>query len=1045
MAKKKIDLWADHTPVETPKQASANTDDVFDVKGKSAKKEKGSKAKKDKKEKMSIEEKQIAKEHKILRNPLTKVEGSSEVGADISVAVSAALSKAIHENYEIDKLNQILDVVIDGVEDPDLANDSLRRKNFGLIPLFLVIASFIAAIIIIPVIMLIGFSINTVSDGSSAKSILGYDVYHDGDEDPKYSATHFYLQEVESGKYLSAPVNGSGDSLSDAFTPSGTKLTLTDNFYEANNDFYFYEGIDGFQILWTNFESGDTRRAGIQSNKNEDTVVFTDNRYLQSGSYLIPHRGHEGEFAIGFDNTSSYLGFEDDEAVLTNDPTFFNIVADVDYLTSTQDLYNSYMSLYGNENLPSGLDFGAAGNVFSLFSLDSKKYINSYKEIDEDEAPFIEVDSNEYRDSLYLSKTSDTNFFVTLNEDPTNDIAFGSYQTTAFDWSKINFGGDDTVEPEGDARASEESSMPKQTQYPLISVNKSGDVFLQQYTDAYTNTLNENGAAANSTISYDETAVQLLQNPSDLHQFAIYFPYANAFLSTEDNKVGLKENKYATGKPETYDEFQELEYFNIEFASTKNPEYARTFVNGIKSQTAKLSVDTYKNELNMMGYTIDLFGVYYEDVYELATITIPAIWADGRYTASEKWDQTLYAIGHTEHASDTYYNKVAKKGADDYLTMKGLEPDYWYFGYTTIYRNNNKDVGNHETSTPIAFKTAGTTDPINWDDGTDVDIETPEAGNPTDDAEIDTPAIVTAAFETTAVSNADSVNVASATDDTNDIVADEMGDVVGTTIDVTVGMENGEIDKGTSGVVTGIKATLYEEDGTSEVHSIEETTTSKIDGLESGQYTFRFEGLDEQTNYKLGIEVRDIEDEWFTPLIDDGSGKLVEAPLVDVDTERNIPKFTAGSINEEIQLTGEGNVVDLSYEDVSVFGSILDTDSINFVFEYEGMRSETGWQKISKYSTRDGVEVPGTSIIIKFQDYSLIDGYHLKFTGLDNIDYQIKAYLYVGDPSDDLFEDIGPDGENLWENATLWTEDVNGMSGDYNKTVKYLTANFEAS
>ncbi len=1034
MAKKKIDLWADHTPVNQEPKASAGADEVFDITGKSTKKTKSSKGKKEPKKTMSLEEKQIAKEHKILKNPLTKVEGSNSTdGPDISVAVSAALSKAIHENYEIDKLGQILDVVIDSVEDPDLSNDSLRRKNFGLVPLFLVIASIVAAIIIIPVVMLLGLSIEKISSSTRASTYVGYETVN-ASMDSTVDGTKFSLKLANSdSKYITV--------VEDADTITGYSLSLVDTSTEDDdwaNNFYFYQSTlnSEFQISWQDFEGGSLTQLSLAVDGNE--VKMLDYRDVENSIYLLPHRGNEGEYAIGFDNSSKYLAFDKDgSAYLSKNATYFNLVADVTPIVTVADFYEEYSTAYSND-LPSGLEFGVAGNVFSLYSLDSGKYLNSYRELTEEEVnnPFFSVEANRFQEEgiLEWSKNDDSNFFITRDRTSIDPVTIASYQTTAFDWSKITFGaseggddGDETTEPK----------LPSiETQYPLLTP-VGNDLTLIQRESAYWSTVDSEGAYIGSLEDYPDAYIELIQNPSNLHEFALYFQSAGGYLSSENNEVSIKTFDF-NNAPEDYSDYQELEYFRIEFSENKNPEYIRSSVSGITDSVAKLSVDTFKNSGNNLGFKANLVGIDEQSAWEFKTTDLPEIFNNIR-----PGDTTADVVKDIKRQIDSYgadyiTEKLSLTGKNTTMQLNRLNPDYWYFGYVTLVRNEKKGVGNHQSSSPLFFKTAGSSDPVNWDDGGSVDIELPDAGNPTD-SDKDEPTIISGLYESTGISNADSVNVSNEADTIHDIPQEELKNSTGTSIDVTLNLENGAISGGNSGVTTGIRVTLLD-DKDNEVGAKEETTTDVVAGLESGDYTFRFDGLKPESEYTTKVEVRDIEDEWFTPLVGED---LDEMEPTTVDTERVIPTYTGGAFNEKIQVSGENKSVSLIYEDSTVFRNVDINDSVMFKLTAEGREYNTGWQTISKYES--GVSVPSTGITISFQYYSLADAYHLDFTGLDNVDYQVKAYYYVGKGSDDLFEDEDLLGRNVWESSTIWTEDVNGLSASNVKTVDFMNGNFSAS
>ncbi|MFV0493444.1 hypothetical protein [Mycobacterium sp.] len=135
------------------------------------------------------------------KNPLTQIEKSPQSEANISTAVSAALSKAIHEEYDVDKLEQILDVVIDQVDDADLANEHFERNNFGLVALLLGIIGVIAMIIIVPIVILFGKAIEFIDGQEQLTEANGF-VADD---------TEFLIYENGEGVYLTSP-NDEGDS-----------------------------------------------------------------------------------------------------------------------------------------------------------------------------------------------------------------------------------------------------------------------------------------------------------------------------------------------------------------------------------------------------------------------------------------------------------------------------------------------------------------------------------------------------------------------------------------------------------------------------------------------------------------------------------------------------------------------------------------------------------------------------------------------------------------------------------------------------------------
>ncbi len=992
MAKKRIDLWGDHNSYNK-QEVSTSADSSFSL-GKEKKSKKGGASihlphlphhEEVDPSKMTYDEQQ-----RKLKNPLSVVEGKAQVQTDVSTAVSAALAKAMQEDYEIEELGKILDVVIDEVDDPDLSNESLRRRNFGILPLFLAIGSVVLAIIIIPLVLLLGYSIGKVSDYDATRNVLGYKTDLEG----KDEATHFAIQHIDSGKYLTPPLDETGSIIHNA------PLTLTSNTpYESSgsyiNDLYFHVPTNAPNEIQISYDAYSI----INDNGN---VRWMDSLEAQSGIYLVKDTS-EQKFSIGFENTNQFLAYnkKSDTLELSNNPDYFKFEAEVTFITDQQSYLSDYTYLYsGTDGYVSNLELGISGNPLSIYSTKTHKNLGAYKYVNYHDLPFIEIENGEYYDSFETTNKYNFDFFINSAGTPVgSQLSIGAYQTTKFDWTHIPWEESGTTISESDYRSLLQLTPSAKTQYPLLTAV--GDsVYLEQYTNSYLggHTMADGTIVPTITTDYPETVIYFLPDPTNLKNKAIYFVNADAFLSTE----GGIHLQHINNKSQISD----LDFFEFTFSENRNPENIHATVDGLSENSGSFTLDS-NNYRNLEGWELFLEGISAESAYEVKE-DIAEVWADNSLTPEQQWEE-IYTLLKDSKTDDAHFKQATKNNTEAY-TLSGLEFDTWYIGYANVYRDSRKNVGEHSTSIPIIFKTADSSGGVsNWGDGSTIDIKDVEAGDPTDSSTSSTPAVITELTETTWLENPDSVNSVPNGESTNDLMGDDMREMASTSLEVTTNLTNGKITNSKSGVVKGIRITLYDSDD-DEVEVQEYTTTDVIRGLEDGDYTFLFIDLDPSETYTVTLEVQDVEDEWF--IANKPEDDKVDQEPLELTTERLLPPPLNYSIDATYNSRGEG--IEVPIEELTNFES---NDTINFIFtnKNDGSRIETGFKPLSSYLSSSGVSASG-KLTINLKEYTVAGGYGLSIGASSSTigeEYTFETLLKVG-PGD--FDDW-PDESPLWYDA----------------------------
>ncbi len=947
MPKKTVDIWADLKSGGT----STNPSEDFPVV-----KKKGSKSTSEVAAKATKQSKEKAE-----KNPLTHAEGTPANDINISTAVSAALSKALDEDMEVEKLGMILDTVIDQVDDADLASESFEKKSFGMVALFLVIVSIISAIILIPLVIVMGYGILTIDSSTSALELIGYQT----DENVAVSdATHFSIKSEETGKYVSMPMSeGEVVSLSSTedqgfyfhVTADGAlQIAYDDSLMKVSSDILTISNVDG-SIVWAN--SADVSDIGVS---------------------LVRESEDSNNFALTVDNSTQFIGTKkvaegEYELALENKAEYFSLEADVEMITTLGQYKEDYNTLYGD----TALTFGIRGNALSLYSNETHKYVNSYEQIDYSEMPFIKIGSNEYADSLTTSNRIEYNFFINpvgtaIEGAPdSSKLSMGAYQTTPIEWSKID---------------SSLTSTSK-TKFPLLTY--SGDkVVLQQYTDAYD--IN-NG---DTPTAYAETEIGFMPNPHDLHQKAIYFVNADKYMTTEGGYVGLEE----------ISSNEEPEYFTIKHGESRNPELfsMEVPVDDITETTATVKA-TSNDFSNISSVEMYLFG--YQDEESL-NAHISDVFND-----SDDIKQDLKRVLKNDMTHFKHEEFANKSNTLEYK-VKNLEFSTRYVGTISFYRNGKDGTPPYITTLPITFQTVDESG--NANSGA-IEIPLPEIGDPTITS--DTPAVVGTVYNSSDLENENSVNINDDNQSQYDITEANMVKDASSSIDVTVNLENGEIDNGESGVVTGLRVTLTDTAGT-QVAVSEITSEDLVEGLDDGNYTFLFSNLESSTDYNVAVSICDIEGNWYSDTTTYGAA-------VPVTTGRPIPQYTGpdpkvdktstrttitglevdGFKNFDQTVAGTGDYIYLEFKSTDLSTPITTiawtvSDFIDAYADGETLTTQTG--EIRVYLEEDVNGNPRISI-----------------DGLDSrYEYSVTLYAWMGDLSDTAYNDWSSD-------SPLWAEPTN--------------------
>ncbi len=992
MAKKKIDLWGD-THSYRKDEVVASSDTSLSI-GKKSKKASGPiiGATSDEGLNATQEQRNLIREQRSIKNPLSVVEGKSEVVTDVSTAVSAALSKAIQDDYEIERLAEILDVVIDEVDDPDLSNESLRRKNFGIIPLFLLIGSIVLGIILLPLVLLLGYSINKVGDLTQARDIMGYKT----DAEGPGQETHFSIKHVDSGKYLTPPVDETGSIIYNA------PLTLTttspfDTDGDFINDLYFHVPASAQDEIQINYESYSIVNDG-------GDVKWMESFEAQSGIYLVKDTSKQ-EFSIGFENTNKFLAYDkkSDALELSNNPDYFKFEADVSFIEDADSYLSDYTFLNsGSGGYVSNLDLGINGNPLSLYSTKSHKHLSAYEFVDYKDLPFINISNYQYEDALTLTNEMNYDFFLNpVVTGSTSKLSLGSFQTTKFNWTQIPF---------GNSSGAYEMEPSAKTQFPLLT-SDGDDVYFKQYTNSYQ--LGEkmgDGTTINEPVTeYPDTIIYLLPDPTNLKNKAIYFVEADAFLSTEG---GIHLQQITSPA-----QISTLDFFQFDYSQNRNPEFVHSTVDSLTEDSGNFTLYS-NNYSNLKGWELFLNGYSNEAIYNLKK-ELADIWTDSSLTIEEQQDAIVDAINGAQTTSK--HAKSATGKNTEAFELTNLNYNTWYVGVANVYRDQHKNVGPHFTSIPVIFKTADMNgNVVNWGDGDVIEISEPSVGDPTENGTSSTPAVVTELIETTWIENPSSINNVSNGESDTDLLADDMRSMASTSLEVTTTLTNGKITNAKSGVVTGIRITLLDEDE-DEVEQQEFTTEDIVWGLEDGDYTFLFKDLEPSKSYSATIEVQDIAGDWYVP--QQTSDNSTEQEALELTTERLLPNEITSKVNTTYNSRGEAN--ETAIPDLI---NIEAADTINFKFtsKTDGTRFETGFKPISSYES--GVQAGG-KLTIKLKELVVAGGYSLSIGGSPSIvgeEYTFEAILKTGPADFDGWEDESP----------LWYDGEQGQIKLFDGTVK---------
>lgn len=900
-----------------------------------------------------------------IKNPLTIIETTKESDANISTAVSAALSKAINEDYEVEKLNQILDVVIDQVEDPNLSSENFERKNFNAVPLFLVITSIILAVILIPLVALMGFGLLSISEGADVGRMLGY----------RLDETEFSIKDSSTGKYLTGPDAAKNSKGLSNIEDKGFYFTTVDNNLLLNHD-----------------NSSGISYSLVNDNGN---IKWVNESEVTSGIYLSQNKNNDEKYLIGFENSTNFLSIKNNsELGLENKPNYFTFSANVELISKPGQLKEDYNYLYGQN-----LTFGISGNSFSMFSTKTNKYVNSYKKINYSSLPFISLDNYEYYDSLTLSNSGDYNFFI--NPDSLNineSFSIGSYQTTQFDWSRV----DDSLQKQS-----------TKTQYPLLKPYKDS-VVLQQYEKAYDQGIGIN--ISETPNVYSETQVSFLPNQHDMHKKAIYFNNSDSYLSTVG---GLHLQKIES--PEEYDQ---LDYFSLDFGNIKNPDNFAVSTSKITNDAATIKFEG-SNYSNSKALTFSLLGYSSFDLMHINK-EIKDIFDDTTLTFSQKISK-LKDLNIFERNNDSYYKGVPKstikKG--EYI-LKDLKFDTWYMGVVTFFKDENGENGKNASVVPLIFKTADENNITEGWPNADISLPLPEVGDPTTTGS--KPATLKEIRNTLPEINSKSVNI-SDSDVSIDVAKENMIASASNSLELSINLKNGEIDNSNaSGVVLGIKMSLYtDEDKTSLVSEQEYSSTDVVEGLKDGDYTFLFEGLSPSQAYYVELSYSDIESNWYS-----------SPTMSSFTTERVAPSF--GGKPEVINAGSDYiNVI----FDANKIEQTIDTDQLKISIIKTNTNEEVvskGWESIDN----DGYWVSKTEGISSFPDYEDVEIYYNE-TFLDPDGR--KAIQVNGLPNDSKYKlvltshmQIGYSGEE-WKGSPAWTSSVNYLDGTNQANIEFFSIN----
>lgn len=400
-------------------------------------------------------------------------------------------------------------------------NKNINNENNW--KLFSVIfSSLLAAIIIlIPLILLFGAGVWVVDSISDSKKLMGFIP----DE------TEFAIKHVDSNLYIQNP------------TYDGEQLILGSGIEQT---FMFTDKENGSPSDKKIFNNPQKSNFWIKSDRifndkvmtlssNEDDPIWTDIKH-NSVIHLNKKSTNENLFSISINKDKAFLAKDknSNRLKLSRNPDWFVFEAKVDFINTSSKYLDYYKKTFSSDKTyVKDVELGSEGNSINIQSIKSKKYINSYKYLNHSQIPFLEIEDNEYENSLSLSSKSDSNLFINTND--LDLLSLGSFQTLPLSSMQTN---------------------ASQKFYPLITANSKGEVKLKQY---------DLDLGSKNSKSISQTEVWLLPNKNNLRENAIFFPSENSFLETRGGKLEL------ITVDDIENEWENLDYFNLYFSPNINP------------------------------------------------------------------------------------------------------------------------------------------------------------------------------------------------------------------------------------------------------------------------------------------------------------------------------------------------------------------------------------------------------------------------------------------------------------------------------------------
>lgn len=578
--------------------------------------------------------------------------------------------------------------------------------------------------------------------------------------------------------------------------------------------------------------------------------------------YLLFYLKKKKKYLGSDDNGNLSISYEKDWF------QFYSEVNEDNFIKTTEEYRSDYFYNHELSNDYIDMEIGANGNPLIIKSLKTGKYLNSYKEIDNWDLPWIDVERDTFNDSMHMENKDSTNLFIPKTDDGLLSIA--SYQTLPIrsivnqDWKKF---------------------------YPTITSTSNNELILKQNMNSHELPIEDVKTEVNNN-----SQIALLPNPTNETQYAIYFVEANSFVRTEKGKLTLEKSPDLNDK----EKILNLEYFEFEHSPKKNPEFFE-FIPVIDTPSSTMFQIATEFPEKVDGYEFRAWGF-------------------------EEFDINNIEGMNAEH----YLYKEIPSNGESYkrFTQKGLKPEYTYIGALTMWREDDF-VGKHK-STVITVPFGDFPD-IGGGGGGGIDPTLPvkpiDPGKPDKPVDPDKP-IPIPSENIRLWESIDEVGPNNSNGPSNDINKSKMFDYAWNTTEISIDFVKGE---GT-GIADKIRFKLEEVDSSNNpVAGSEIIYSDSRNRPATGTYTFRVEDLKEDTKYKVTTQYFDNSqlasagEGWFDQIQSTALGLDEGIEQMYITTEAKAPEKTFENFwhdfsKNELTVTLDLENIDLAVDKIRFLG-----------------------------------------------------------------------------------------------------------------------------